>query len=253
MRHSDLIHADETFWREDGRNVFLWYAGNAEVAVFRMDANRSTEAAKRLLGESLDALLVTDAYASYNAIAVRARQSCLAHLLRTDREIAQTLAAMEVPDPGAERFLVQLRRLLRRACALEIPKAKADRLELEARLLGILDLVCARPLDFAKAKTLRKRLIPGAREYKEVFAFARCGGPPTNNHAERALRPLVIFRKVCFGTRSANGSENVAVFASIVETAKIRGCSAIEIFEALLTEPPEIAHEMLFPAVARAG
>jgi len=52
---------------------------------------------------------------------------------------------------------------------------------------------------------------------------------------------------------SANGSENVAVFASIVETAKIRGCSALDIFEALLTEPPETAHGMLFPAAARAG
>jgi len=44
-----------------------------------------------------------------------------------------------------------------------------------------------------------------------------------------------------------------SVFASIVETAKIRGCSALDIFEALLTEAPETAHEMLFPAAARAG
>jgi len=253
MRHSDLVHADETFWREDGRNVILWYAGNAEVAVFRMDPNRSAEAAKRLLGESLDALLVTDAYASYNAIEVRARQSCLAHLLRTAREIAQTLAAMEAADPAAGRFLVQLGRFLRRACALEIPKLNADRLELEARLLGILDRICSHPLEFAKAETLRKRLLPGAREHAEVFAFVRCGGPPTNNHAERALRPLVIFRKVCLGTRSATGSDNVAVFASVVETAKLRGCQTLEIFEALLTEPPETAHEILFPEAARAG
>ena len=118
-------------------------------------------------------------------------------------------------------------------------------------LLGILDFICARPLDFAKADTLRKRLIPGAREYKEVFAFVHCGGPPTNSHAARALRPLVIFRRVCFGTRSANGSENVAVFASIVETAKLRGRSTLEIFEALLTDAPETAHGMLFPAAAR--
>jgi hypothetical protein len=47
-----------------------------------------------------------------------------AHLLRTGREIAQTLAAMEAPDPSVERFLVQYSRLLRRACALEIPEAK---------------------------------------------------------------------------------------------------------------------------------
>jgi hypothetical protein len=64
---------------------------------------------------------------------------------------------------------------------------------------------------------------------------------------------LVIFRKVCFGTCSAYRSEHVAVFASIVETAKLRGCSALDIFEALLTDAPETAHEMLFPAAARAG
>jgi hypothetical protein len=63
----------------------------------------------------------------------------------------------------------------------------------------------------------------------------------------------VIFREVCLGTRSANGSENVAIFASIAETAKLRGCETLEIFEALLTGPPETAHEILFPKVARAG
>jgi hypothetical protein len=83
---------------------------------------------------------------------------------------------------------VQLQRLLRRACALEIPKAKADRAELEARLLGILDRICPNPLEFAKSETLRKRLLPGAREHGEAFAFVRFGGPPTNNHAGSRAR-----------------------------------------------------------------
>ena len=68
----------------------------------------------------------------------------------------------------------------------------------------------SKPVGFAKVETLRKRLVRGAREHSEVFAFLRCGGPPTNNHAERALRPLAVFRKVCLGTRSATGSENIA-------------------------------------------
>ena len=107
---------------------------------------------------------------------------------------------------------------------------------------------------------MRKRLLPGAREHGEAFAVVRFGGPPTNNHAgrrapgaERALRPLVIFRKVCLGTRSATGSENVAIFASVVETTKLRGYETLEIFAALLTEPAETAHEILFPETARAG
>ena len=64
----------------------------------------------------------------------------------------------------------------------------ADRLELEVRLLGILDRICTHPLEFAKAETLRKRLLPGAREHGEAFAFVRFGGPPTNNHAGRRAR-----------------------------------------------------------------
>jgi hypothetical protein len=63
----------------------------------------------------------------------------------------------------------------------------------------------------------------------------------------------VIFRKVCLGTRSATGSENLALFASVVETVKLRGCCTVDILEALLTDPPETAHEILFPEAARAG
>lgn len=71
--------------------------------------------------------------------------------------------------------------------------------------------------------------------------------------AERALRPLVIFRKVCPGTRRESGSENFAIFASIAETARLRGCDTSEIFETLLTRQPERAHEILFREAAGAG
>jgi hypothetical protein len=48
-------------------------------------------------------------------------------------------------------------------------------------------------------------------------------------------------------------TQRVAIFAGIVETAKLRGCETLEIFEALLTKPPETAREILFPEAARAG
>lgn len=64
-------------------------------------------------------------------------------------------------------------------CALKIPNGMADRSELEARLLAILDRICENSLWFARAKTLRKRLLPGAREHREVFSFELFGEPPT--------------------------------------------------------------------------
>ena len=246
MRHCDLVHADKTYWRQDGDNVIVWYAGNQSVAVFRIDPHRSTQAAKRLLGERINGLLVTDAYAAYNAIQTEGRQSCLAHLLRTADEIGKVLAAMKAPDAASVRFCRQLKKLLQSACAVEIPASKKGRAKLTDRLLRSLDKVCAKPLNHAKAETLRKRLIPGAREYSEVFAFIKFGGPPTNNHAERALRPLVIFRKVCHGTRSQQGSENIAIFSSLTQTAKLQECPALELFEALLTGSPDSAHDLIF-------
>lgn len=246
MRHSDIVHADETYWREDGRNVIVWYAGNENVAVFRIDPHRSAEAAKKLLGERLEALLVTDAYASYNSIEVLGRQSCLAHLLRTAREIGQILAAMKNPDAASVRFCIRLERVLKLACAIDIPPGRKAREKLTERLLGILQRVCEKPLEYHKAETLRKRLIPGAREHSEVFAFIRFGGPATNNHAERALRPLVIFRKVCMGTRSEEGSRNIGIFTSLTQTAKLQKSSVLDLFRNLLTGTAAKALGVLF-------
>jgi hypothetical protein len=61
------------------------------------------------------------------------------------------------------------------------------------------------------------------------------GGPPTNNHAEPALRPLVIFRKVCMGTRSEHGSGNTAIFNSLTETVKLQNSSVFDLFQVILT------------------
>lgn len=248
MRHSDIVHADETYWREDGENVFVWYAGNEDVAVYRIDYHRSTEAAKELLGDRINGLLVTDAYAAYNGIEVEARQSCLAHLLRKAQEIEAVLASMKAPDQASLRFCHQLIRLFRFACHTEIPAGKKARKQLTAKLLRVLDRVCStEDLAHAKAQTLRSRLLPGAREYNEVFAFVEFGGPPTNNHAERALRPLVIFRKVCLGSRSRTGSKNVAVFSSLAQTVKQQKGSVIDLFQSLLRTSVDRAHEQLFP------
>ena len=44
--------------------------------------------------------------------------------------------------------------------------------------------------------------------------------PPTNNHAERQLRPLVISKKLIFGTQSERGSRFIERIFSVIATAK---------------------------------
>lgn len=120
------------------------------------------------------------------------------------------------------------------ACRIIIPASKTEKASIKQRFTHLLDSICSVPQEFAKAETLRKRLLPGAREHSEVFAFIDFDAPPTNNHAERALRPLVIARKISMGTRSPTGSENTTIFASLVQTAKLQEAPVLPIMQALL-------------------
>ncbi len=123
IRVANLVHADETHWREDGKNCWLWYAGNESLVVFRIDPSRSSEAAKSLLGEKLDGLLVIDAYAAYAAIdCAGGRQSCLAHILRKSKDIGEELALMDAADAPSVRFCQSLVCLFKEACAAVYPQ-----------------------------------------------------------------------------------------------------------------------------------
>jgi len=246
IRSCDLVHADETHWREDGKSHFIWYAGNSDIAVFHSDPSRSSEAAKKRLGEQLNGLLVADAYAGYNAIKVGARQSCLAHLIRKAGDILTRLESKKYPDYESISFCKKLIKLFTLACRIKVQPGKQQGKELKQRYFRLLDSLCSGMLEHKKAETLRKRLLPGAREYNEVFAFIDFDGPPTNNHAERSLRPIVIFRKTSMGTRSRLSSGNITLFASILQTAKLQASPAIPVLSALLTGTPAKVRAAVF-------
>lgn len=61
--------------------------------------------------------------------------------------------------------------------------------------------------------------------------------PPTNNLAERALRPLVVLRKLTFGHRSRGGGQRMARIMTVAETARRHGHRASQIFYDLYTQP----------------
>jgi hypothetical protein len=99
-------------------------------------------------------------------------------------------------------------------------------------------------LEHPAAETLRQRVMD--KDWDKLFTFLRIKGvEPTNNHAERSLRFLVIMRKICFGTRSPAGTQSHGILASLLKTAKLRGKNAIQFLTKLLTEPPATAEAAL--------
>jgi transposase len=226
VRSLAVVHADETSWRNDGHPHWVWYAGNKELAVFRWDPHRTAEAAQELLGEKLSGVLVADAFASYNCVDPKDRQSCLAHIKTKAKEIEHGLALLKgaAADPQARQFCQDIQGWVHDACQAHQQlsqhpwRAKTAKAQ-ERRLKKQLRKLCRQPLHYSKAEKLRKRLL-GPEQKLLLTCFRRPGVPPTNNQAERSLRPVVIMRKVIQGTRSDKGLENHSVLRSLLETAK---------------------------------
>ena len=226
VRSLAVVHADETSWRHDGSNHWVWYAGNTDLAAFRWDPHRTAEAAQELLGEKFSGVLVADAFASYNCVDPKDRQSCLAHIKTKAKEVAQELALLKGADadPKAQHFCRDIQAWVHDACQAHHQlnarpwRAKPAQAQ-ERRFRNRLRRLCRQPLRYPKAEKLRERL-NGPEQRLLLTCFRHPGVPPTNNQAERSLRPVVIMRKVIQGTRSENGLENHSVLRSLLETAK---------------------------------
>jgi transposase len=251
IRVSDVVHADETSWRSDGVGHFVWFAGNETLAFFHIDRHRSAEVAKTIFGEDFSGTLVRDRYAAYNGIGVD-WQTCLAHILTNAKEISaeHALLPQTEKDPATGPFCDRLRDLCSRLCEVgqklksgELPPKAAAKIE--KSFVRELNTICKQPLRFKPAETLRTFL--AGPEQKFLFTFLRrLGVPPTNNHAEQSLRHLVIFRKICFGSRSDSGLKTHSILPSLVQTARRQGVHPRKFLQTLLTADTATAQAALY-------
>ena len=93
IRKADVVHADETTWRVQGAQQWLWVAASALLACYRIDPSRSQAAAKALLGEDFGGFVVTDRYAGYHFLDVLQQQLCWSHMIRQLVEVSQRSGA----------------------------------------------------------------------------------------------------------------------------------------------------------------
>jgi transposase len=251
IRASEVVHADETSWRNDGIGHYVWFAGNENLAFFHIDRHRSAEVAKGIFGKDFSGTLVRDRYAAYNGIGSH-WQACLAHIITKAKDINRehALLPQTEKDPQIDVFTDHIKVLFSRACetgqklkSRELPFLSAPRIEkqFQRELKGI----CKQPLRFKPAETLRKFLV--GPEQKNLFTFLRIPGvPPTNNHAEQSIRKMVIFRKVSFGTRSDKGLKSHSIIPSLVQTAKRQGVHPLTFLKTLLTANTATAQAVLY-------
>lgn len=246
LHFCSVIYADETHWRIAGHSAYVWFHGNDDLAFFHIDVSRAGSVSRKILGAKFDGALVTDCYSGYAKHATKIKQKCLSHLKRAAEDWAELVPA----DSQSAAFFVAVRAWVRRACGLhhgwspQVGWTATQEVEiawLRAELLRLERL----PLDHARAERLQKRLLKYHHEWLTFIDHPEVS--PTNNLAERALRPLVILRKLTFGNRSDAGARRLGILASVLETAKRQGHRAL----AFLRQLFQSNHEALLQALYR--
>ena len=248
VRFSDHIHADDTGWRADGVNYWLAVYTNENLALYTIDRHRSQAAVEKTLGESYGGILITDCYSAYNPIQAAAKQKCVTHLLRTNKEVEENNKG----NPEAQHFCAEAKRLLQEGLALhrQFRKGALTQDELQQaskKLAPAMAALTAKEMGNEDAERFRQRLLRHKDEVWTCLDHPQI--EPTNNRAERQLRPSVImrWRAARHGNRSDTGTMNHTVLMSLMQTAKLNGANPLHILH-LLTQPDnhQPAVELLF-------
>ena len=216
MSRELVRHADETSHRNHNHMMWAWTQVCDWGAHFRLDPSRGQVAAKALLGEQPQGVVVSDRYAGYNFVDLQQRQVCWAHLLRDFARIASRAGQAGVIGQRLQ------------ACGYALFRWReqgrpAGHFQWLQRCLhkhlqgGTAQGACSRT-----ANTCANLL----KIEPALWHFLRNPAvPPTNNAAERALRGFVIKRKLSFFTRSGRGLRFLERIFSTVQTCALQGRS----------------------------
>lgn len=234
VQQAPVANLDETGWWQGKIRSWLWTMVTETLTLFRLDPTRSKAVAQALLGPDWTGIVGSDRYSAYRYLPLERRQLCWAHLIREFRKIA---AYNHHQRPFGERLLDIATRVFAvwyrfRADAIDRPTLLLDLAPLQAELHQALEDGLDPP-HAVVAGALCGNLLDS---WPALWTFARIAGvEPTNNAAERALRPAVLWRKGSFGTQSDAGSRFVERIMTVVASCKQQGRGLLDFLVSAIT------------------
>ena len=216
-----VAHMDETGWKVRAKKAWLWTAVTSSVVVFALRFSRGAKVAKEMLGELYQGILVSDRCPAYNWIDPTRRQLCWAHLMRDFFKISER-------SGKAGKIGTQILEQAHKMFGLwhQMRDGPLDRRAFQASVRPICEAIeelLRQGVACEHAKTQRtcKRIL---KRKVALWTFMNAPGvEPTNNAAEQAVRPAVLWRKQSFGTQSERGGEFVERMLTVCGTCKLQG------------------------------
>jgi transposase len=219
IRRCSVVNADETGWRIGTLAAWLWVFTHQEVTVYAIRDNRSSEVVIEILGEEFKGILTTDCYLAYDDRKFKEwlKQKCVGHLLKDLKEMKESKSGR------ALHFARQVTMVLQAALALKAERTRLDPFTFYQRAQALearLDVLIAprRRLSDRENARFAKRL---RKHRPHLLRFLYVDElEPTNNLAERMLRPAVITRKTNCCNRNRSGALTHAILASVLVTCR---------------------------------
>jgi transposase len=244
-RAAFVKHADETGWRSDGRGGYAWLFCTPLVSLFRFRTSRSAKVAHEVLGsKQLSGTLVVDRYNAYTK-APCAMQYCYAHLSRDIEDVQKD----DPEDPEVNRFVEIALPQLAAAMSLRTLKlSKGQFLRQAASLRRDIETTMQAPATHPGIQHIQNLFREKSERMFRWTLDPRI--PAENNRAERELRPLVIARKVSFGSQSDAGAATRETLMSVLLTLQKRSSDPLAALtatlDALLASPRADVYRLLF-------
>lgn len=239
IRASPAVQADETGWREDGENGYVWSACTPRLRYYEYHHSRAGEIVKELIGPDFAGVLGSDFYAGYNSHQ-GLHQRCWVHYLRDIHNLKKKYPE----DEGLLLWAKEVKALYEDALSWAeqgLDPHRPPRQQQQARVAqqrAFEQQLWALCQPFAHTHAFQHTLCERMERFlPEMFTFVAFPGVPAhNNLAERSVRPLVIARKISGGSRSPKGSVTRMGLASLFGTWMAQGLNPFQQCVALLTQ-----------------
>jgi transposase len=242
LRASEVVHADETGWKVAGQKAWLWVFTNDDLSVYTIDPTRAHAVVERIVGTDFAGVLGCDCFLAYDALPTYTQSKCAGHLLRRCAEISESKSGRAV------RFSQQVARLLRAAITVKQRHLDGNISahgyavacgRLEAALDRLLAGHYTDPDNARFAKLLRKQ-----RPHLLTFLYVDAMSP-TNNAAEREIRPAVLIRKTNGCNRSETGAQTHSILTSIIRTCQKHRQDFVNTVKRVLRQPVPLALDLV--------
>ncbi len=216
-RDSLVKHADETGWRTDGNNGYAWLFCTPKISIFRVRKSRSASVPTEVFGEKpVPGVLVVDRYNGYNKMPCSI-QYCYAHLLRTVKDLEKDFPENVEIKSFVEALAPQLANAISlRTLDITDKQFKRQAAKIKNEIINITNSQARHPA-IQKIQDIFREKADRLYHWAEDRNI-----PADNNLAERQLRPLVIARKISFGSQSDAGAKTREILMTVLHTLKKR-------------------------------